>query len=109
MKTMFRRIMASCAAAFLWSAAVFGQAPEATATWKVSTKEIGDKEYELVFTASIESGWHIYTTSNKYNPTALELDSPSGYSQIGEFTRNGILGYGSGLFPTSFRCGEEYG
>ena len=88
MKTMFRRIMASCAAAFLWSAAVFAQAPEATATWKVSTKEIGDKEYELVFTASIESGWHIYTTSNKYNPTALELDSPSGYSPIGEFTQS---------------------
>ena len=88
MKTMFRRIMASCAAAFLWSAAAFAQAPEATASWKVSTKEIGDKEYELVFTASIESGWHIYTTSNKYNPTALELDSPSGYSPIGEFTQS---------------------
>ena len=88
MKTMFRRIMASCAAAFLWSGAVFAQAPEATATWKVSTKEIGDKEYELVFTASIESGWHIYTTSNKYNPTALELDFPSGYSPIGEFTQS---------------------
>ena len=88
MKTMFRRIMAYCAAAFLWSAAAFAQAPEATASWKVSTKEIGDKEYELVFTASIESGWHIYTTSNKYNPTALELDSPSGYSPIGEFTQS---------------------
>ena len=70
MKTMFRRIMAYCAAAFLWSAAAFAQAPEATASWKVSTKEIGD------------------TTSNKYNPTALELDSPSGYSPIGEFTQS---------------------
>ncbi len=79
--------MASIAAAFLWSAAVFAQAPEATATWKVSSKPSGENEYELVFTATIENGWHIYTTGNKYNPTTLELDSPSGYSPVGTFTQ----------------------
>ena len=79
--------MASIAAAFLWSAAVFAQAPDATATWKVSSKPTGENEYELVFTAIIENGWHIYTTGNKYNPTTLELDSPSGYSPVGAFTQ----------------------
>ena len=77
--------MASIAAAFLWGAAVFAQAPDATATWKVSSKPTGENEYELVFTATIENGWHIYTTGNKYNPTTLELDSPTGYSPVGTF------------------------
>ncbi|MBR0531795.1 MAG: hypothetical protein IJJ96_04225, partial [Bacteroidales bacterium] len=77
--------MASIAAAFLWSAAVFAQAPDATATWKVSSKPTGENEYELVFTAIIENGWHIYTTGNKYNPTTLELYSPTGYSPVGTF------------------------
>ncbi|MBR5175273.1 MAG: thioredoxin family protein [Bacteroidales bacterium] len=87
MKAFLKTIMASIAAAFLWSAAVFAQAPEATATWKVSSKPTGENEYELVFTATIENGWHIYTTGNKYNPTALELDSPAGYSSVGAFTQ----------------------
>ncbi len=87
MKTYLKTIMASIAAAFLWSAAIFAQAPEATATWKVSSKPSGENEYELVFTATIENGWHIYTTGNKYNPTTLELDSPTGYSPVGTFAQ----------------------
>ncbi len=63
------------------------QAPDATASWKVSSKETGANEYELIFTASIESGWHIYTTDNKYNPTTLEFDSPAGYSPVGGLTQ----------------------
>ena len=79
--------MVSLAAALLWGAAALAQAPDATATWKVDSKKIGDQEYELVFTASIESGWHIYTTANKYNPTELELEPGQGYSPVGEFTQ----------------------
>ena len=87
MRTRLRTLAVSLAAALLWGAAALAQAPEATATWQVSSKKTGDQEYELIFTASIESGWHIYTTGNKYNPTELELDSPSGYSPIGVFTQ----------------------
>ena len=70
-------------AALLLGAAVFAQAPESTATWKVTQKPVGQDEYELVFTASIEPGWHIYTVDHKYNPTEVEFDSPSGYSLVG--------------------------
>ena len=87
MLTFFKRISAILAATLLWSVAAFSQAPDATATWKVTSTDLGSGLYELTFTASIESGWHIYTTDNKYNPTELELDSPAGYSPVGVLTQ----------------------
>ena len=87
MLTFFKRISAILAATLLWSVAAFSQAPDATATWKVTSSDLGSGLYELTFTASIESGWHIYTTDNKYNPTELELDSPAGYSPVGVLTQ----------------------
>ena len=83
----FKRVSAILAATLLWSVAAFSQAPDATATWKVTSSDLGSGLYELTFTASIESGWHIYTTDNKYNPTELELDSPAGYSPVGVLTQ----------------------
>ena len=87
MLTFFKRVPAILAATLLWSVAAFSQAPDATATWKVTSSDLGSGLYELTFTASIESGWHIYTTDNKYNPTELELDSPAGYSPVGVLTQ----------------------
>ena len=87
MLTFFKRVSAILAATLLWSVAAFSQAPDATATWKVTSSDLGSGLYELTFTASIESGWHIYTTDNKYNPTELELDSPAGYSPVGVLTQ----------------------
>ena len=74
-------------AALLLGVAVFAQAPESTATWKVSQKPVGQDEIELLFTASIEPGWHIYGVDHKYNPTEVEFDSPSGYSLCGPLTQ----------------------
>lgn len=87
MLTFFKRVSAILAATLLWSVAAFSQAPDATATWKVTSSDLGSGLYELTFTASIESGWHIYTTDNKYNPTELDLDSPAGYSPVGVLTQ----------------------
>ena len=85
MRKYLRTIITSIAAAFLWGAAAFAQAPDATATWKVTSTPTGEGEYELVFTATIENGWHIYTTDNQYNPTTLELEPGQGFSPVGEF------------------------
>ena len=74
-------------AALFWSVASFAQAPEATASWKVSQKALSDNEYELTFTASIEPGWHIYTVDHKYNPTTLEFDSPAGFTPVGSLAQ----------------------
>ena len=74
-------------AALLWGAVALAQAPESTATWKVAQKAVSDSEYELTFTATIEPGWHIYTTDHKYNPTTLEFDEPVGYSPVGSLVQ----------------------
>ena len=87
MLTFFKRVSAILTATLLWSVAAFSQAPDATATWKVTSSDLGSGLYELTFTASIEPGWHIYTTDNKYNPTELDLDSPAGYSPVGVLTQ----------------------
>ena len=69
-------------AALLWGAAAFAQAPESTASWKVSQKAVSDDEFELIFTASIEPGWHIYTVDHEFNATTVEFDSPEGYAPV---------------------------
>ena len=84
MTTKIKRCLAFLAAV-IWGTLGFAQAPEATASWTVSAKEISAGEFELTFKATIEPGWHIYTTSHEYNPTTLEFDSPSGYSPEGAF------------------------
>ncbi len=86
MSTPLKRRLAT-AAAILLGVLSFAQAPEATASWTVSGKELSQGEYELVFTAAVEPGWHIYTTDHQYNPTTVEFDSPAGYSPVGGFTQ----------------------
>ena len=86
MTTTIKRLTAVLAAILCWTLS-FAQAPEATATWNVSAKETASQEFEITFRATIEPGWHIYTTDHKYNPTTLKLDQPSGYSPIGVLTQ----------------------
>ncbi|MBR7003765.1 MAG: thioredoxin family protein [Bacteroidales bacterium] len=74
-------------AAIFYGVSAYSQAPEATASWKVSQKAISSDEYELTFNASIEPGWHIYTTDHKYNPTTVEFEDISGYSLAGPFVQ----------------------
>ena len=85
MRTIFSRLSALFAAVLLGASAL-AQAPEATAIWKVSSKATGDNEYDLVFTAAIEPGWHIYSIDHKYNPTTVEFESPAGYTPVGALT-----------------------
>ena len=77
------RTALSFLAALLFSVALPAQAPEATASWKVTANAVSDNEYELLFTASIVDGWHIYTTAHQFNPTEVVFDSPAGYEPQG--------------------------
>lgn len=74
-------------AAIFYGVSAYSQAPEATASWKVSQKAISSDEYELTFNASIEPGWHIYTTDHKYNPTTVEFEDINCYSLSGPFVQ----------------------
>ncbi|MCI2107254.1 MAG: thioredoxin family protein [Bacteroidales bacterium] len=71
-------------AASLLGAASFAQAPEATATWKVSSRNVANNEYEIIFSGAIVDGWHLYSVDNPNNPISLEFEDAPGYSIEGE-------------------------
>lgn len=54
--------------------------------WSYSSKKISEKQYELVFTASIEDTWHLYALEvppgGPY-PTVFNMDSTDAYSFSG--------------------------
>src|SRR5688572_6621666 len=54
-----------------------------------STKKISDCEYELVFTASIESTWHLYSqvpTDDGPLPTVFNFEASKSYQLVGKTT-----------------------
>ncbi len=71
-------------AAFLLGSASFAQAPEATATWKVSSRNVANNEYEIIFSGAIMDGWHLYSVDNPHNPISVEFEDAPGYSIEGE-------------------------
>jgi thiol:disulfide interchange protein len=93
MKHCFSAIIALMTA-FLLGTASFAQAPEATATWKVTSRNIANNEYEIVFTGAIVDGWHLYSVDNAHNPISVEFEDGSGYSIEGklyELTKPSML------------------
>ena len=78
-----KKAMAFVAALLIGSVASFAQAPEATAKWAVSSKQVSDRVFELTFKANIEDGWHIYTVDHAYNPIVIEFAPSKGYSLDG--------------------------
>ena len=84
MKPAFRNIMAKLAVLLLWGTAAFAQAPEATATWKVTAGEKTAEGCVLTFTADIIDGWHIYSVSDPYNPVAVTFEQTEGLTVEGE-------------------------
>ena len=56
-------------------------------TWDFGYKKTGDKTYELIFTASVEKGSHIYSMDVPEGgpiPTSLTFNEPSGFSLDGK-------------------------
>ena len=59
---MKKKIFLFCSAFYLllFANTVFSQIFEPV-KWAYSTEQVGDNEYELVFSATIEDGWHLYS------------------------------------------------
>ena len=59
---MNKKIFLFCSAFYLllFANTVFSQIFEPV-KWAYSTEQVGDNEYELVFSATIEDGWHLYS------------------------------------------------
>lgn len=72
----------------LLAGALFTQAQEHKAKFKLSTKKVSDCEYDLVFTASIDEGWHVYsikkTAEDGPNPTTFTFKSSPDYELVGK-------------------------
>ncbi|WP_194768158.1 protein-disulfide reductase DsbD domain-containing protein [Tamlana sp. I1] len=54
--------------------------------WKTSVEKVSDSEYELIATANIQGGWHLYSQSVPENgpiPTSFTFEGNSNYLKKG--------------------------
>ena len=67
-------------------------AQETPVHFKFSTKKITDCEYDLVFNASIDDGWHLYSlkraSEDGPNPTVFTFNKSNEYELVGKTTEN---------------------
>jgi len=67
---------------------LFTRAQEHKATFKLSTKKVSDCEYDLVFSATIDEGWHVYSVKKSAedgpNPTSFTFKSSGDYELVGK-------------------------
>ena len=54
--------------------AAIGAQAQNPVTWTFSTKKIDDKTYELHMTASIQSGWHLFSQNQPDDAIAMPTD-----------------------------------
>jgi thiol:disulfide interchange protein len=85
---MFKKIILG----FLFSFFAFGflkaQVLE-PAKWKFTSKKITDTDYELIFKATVDEGWHLYsliptTGDGAPNPTELFFDKSKDFKLVGK-------------------------
>jgi len=53
--------------------------------WKFEAKKIDSKKYEVVFKATIDAGWHLYSTTLPEGgpiPTSFNFSNPQGYQLV---------------------------
>jgi len=61
--------------------------------WKFTTNKLSDCEYELVFNATVEEGWHLYsliptTGDGAPNPTSIKFKKSKDYELVGKVTES---------------------
>jgi len=55
--------------------------------FKIESKKISATEYDVIFNATIEKDWHIYSinqTGDGPNPTRIELNKSADYELVGK-------------------------
>lgn len=87
---MLKRI--SFALVLLLSLTTFLNAQEQPVHWKFSTKKISECEYDLIFQASIDDTWHLYSLTKAGedgpNPTSFTFRKSDDYELIGKTTES---------------------
>lgn len=70
----------------------FAKAPVGHSQWKLSSRKISDCEYDLLFTVTLDKGWHTYSIVKikgaefEVFPTSIVLKSGKDYTVVGELT-----------------------
>ena len=60
-------------------------------TWDISTRQVSEGEYEVVFKATIEPGWHLYSQNVKEGgpiPTSFNFEEIDGVEMTGETSQS---------------------
>ncbi len=52
--------------------------------WKYSVKKTGDCTADLVFSATVDAGWHLYSQENPPNPTYFEFKKSGSFKLVGK-------------------------
>lgn len=61
------------ASVFMVASQLNSQIPDPI-SWNFSTKKTGDKTYEILLTANIQSGWHLYSQVQPQDAIAIPTD-----------------------------------
>ncbi len=88
MKNQIRKTILSLAAIMLCCNMGFAQMVDPI-KWETELKMVSDNEAELVFNATIDEGWHLYTTEipeSGPTPATISFSSTEGVELIGELT-----------------------
>ena len=75
----------------LFSATAFSQILEPV-KWSFSSNPISDGEYELIYTATVDKGWTIYsqyTSDDGPVPTSINYDTEGGFELVGKAEESG--------------------
>lgn len=68
--------------------------PPSHAQWKTSTKKINDCEYDLIFTVTLEKGWHTFSivkikgAEKEVFSTDITFEKNKDYTLVGTLTEN---------------------
>ena len=77
-------------------------------SWKFESKKISETEYELVFNATIENGWHLYSEKLPEGgpiATTVNFDNEEGFELVDKFHSEGDP---IKVFDNSFNMELEY-
>ena len=97
------------AAALLWGAAAYAQAPEVTVRWKAEARPAGEGLYEIVVTGNPVNGWHTYSTECELSATTATFETLEGCVLEGGFydiTKPEILD-GDPVYFETFKLGQK--
>ncbi len=83
-KSLFKVALFFCS---LFSGILFAQEPNPV-KFKIESKKVSDTEYDIVFNATIEKTWHVYsitqTADGGPNPTVIILNKSADYELVGK-------------------------